>query len=208
MKPLIDNGSIFMRPLIDYRRMESDKERGDPLEGVIKSKRFSNGNLKIHTPNTNKATQIAKITSGHIHESCTSISFLNVFCMYLLSFNENTTADIGKLVDKRVYQGFGDTAILIHNPSEFINRLKKCAESHGYDLLNDKVNYIKLNQFEGDIGPFKKEAKYSYQNEYRIVVANPDRKGTPLTLNIGPLNDICSIFEAHKTSELSFTFND
>jgi hypothetical protein len=68
---------------------------------------------------------------------------------------------------------FGDTAVIIYNPYEFMHRFEESLFNQYGDNVNirlDEVHYYPPNYY-GDLDEFCKSDKYSWQNELRIRVA-------------------------------------
>ena len=108
-----------------------------------------------------------------------------LYCMYAIYDDY--------LVDKRM-RDFGEYAVVIFNPKEFINRVKEyCSANNLYpncspvSYYNEKISSLILN-------PFTKRIKYSYQSEARIYIHN----STPsdyLRITIGNIEDIAYIIK-------------
>lgn len=132
--------------------------------------------------------------------------YYKVYCMYGLTY----------LIDEQGYEKpdsrlkeFGDTAVIILNPDEFLRRLVRGLHQQFGDNINlrvDEVHYYPPDYY-GDLDEFCKFSSYAWQNEMRIRVALLDESNTvigadglirkhliqnkdPITVEIGDISDI------------------
>jgi len=84
---------------------------------------------------------------------------------------------------------FGDTFVLILNPIEFLNRVKRAASQREIEIHHKLVEYVDREKYNGPMGPFRKFKEFFYQNEFRILVSPPESQ-CPYILNIGDISDI------------------
>ena len=92
-------------------------------------------------------------------------------------------------------QEFGNHAVLIKNPSEFIRRVNLSAEKHGYKVHSGLVQY-----YDAEIGTppinspiqtlFLKRKRYEYQKEWRLAVDTGTTGDYPIIIDIGGIEDI------------------
>jgi hypothetical protein len=95
----------------------------------------------------------------------------------------------GELVDKRNFR-FGDSFVLVLNPSEFLNRVFSAARDAGFGYQYGPVQYYDSEEHSGDVGPFRKRSEFAHQNEFRFVVR--PGSGKAIELIVGNLRDITS----------------
>lgn len=155
----------------------SDAVRFDPFDGIDQSLQVKE--ISIAAPGDDW-TPIGGIINPVVFRF-TESERLNVLCMYALSNQRNKPFDTRN-------QAFGETAVLIGNPIEFLRRVKVAATTLGKQAFHGPVKYVNKRTHHGDMGPFKKFSKHSYQNEFRIVLTNGT--GDPCRLNIGDIRDI------------------
>lgn len=146
------DGEVFMRAIAcfgDISRRSSDSQnefRGDVLEGI----------------NYSFGDQVGLIDVLTYREK--------IYCLYALEFDEKTGCFIKP--DNRLLE-FGDTAVIIHNTSEFLHRI--C-----YSMLErfennfwtsfQRVEYDVDFSVERPYDEFCKAISYVYQNEFRIAL--------------------------------------
>ena len=110
--------------------------------------------------------------------------------------------------DERLRE-FGDTAVIILHPNEFLRRVLDALQLQYRDNINfriDEVHYYP-DDYYGNLDEFCKRASFSWQNELRIRIALLDgnqvligedgplrkmliRDREPITLEIGDIRDI------------------
>jgi hypothetical protein len=177
IRPMIENGVLYMNNLPYFWAVEDSSVRGDANDGVDAIRRGTKARIFKQD-----GTEIpASVTSWVLREH-TYAKNTNVLCMY--SLRESSTP-----IDYRVLE-FGDTSLLFTQPQVFFDRLHAAVRREELDARGDLVEYVSDNH-TGEVGPFRKLAMFSWQAEWRLVVHNGP--GGPLILNIGPLNDIARI---------------
>ena len=132
--------------------------------------------------------------------------YCKVFCMYGLTYM--IPEQCYQKPDERLRE-FGDTAVVILNPNEFLNRILQGLNRQYEDNFNfrlDEVHYYPPDYY-GPLDEFCKSASFAWQNEMRMRVAllNPesyiiDEQGRKrkelmqnrdsITVNIGDIRDI------------------
>lgn len=109
---------------------------------------------------------------------------------------------------------FGEYVLIIKNGDEFFNRVKKGLLDAGYGFTRDYVQYYGFNNIEhlkqvqnnnARIAFWKRE-KYSYQQEYRLLVH--DLVDDHLSVDIGDISDISKLLrtEVFLNTYLKITF--
>ena len=94
-------------------------------------------------------------------------------------------------IDERNFS-FGEFAIVVINPQLFCDQVKNTVESEGYFFGCSIIQYYDKATFSGYFQPqdvlYRKEAAYSYQNEFRICINTKTLGETPLILDVGDLS--------------------
>lgn len=173
---LLKYGEIYMKNIDFYRKYElSNPEhlRGDIYECF--------NNISQH--NTIKFLDSdLEINDVTVYENNNTYTGY-LFCMYAIFIdNEN------KNLDSRMFD-FGEYAVIILNPKEFIYRIKKYCKENNLISYCSRVQYYDEKSKDGNLGPFHKREKYSYQNEARIYIQNSNPQDY-FCLNIGSIEDI------------------
>ncbi|WP_417738713.1 hypothetical protein [Rosistilla oblonga] len=177
IRKLLDEGELYLNNLPYFWEVEDGLVRGDANDGVdalhrgTQAKMFKKDGTEIP----------AHITSWVIREH-TAAETKNILCMY--SLRKSTSP-----IDDRVLD-FGDTSLRFTQPEVFYERLCDAVSREKLDFHGDLVEYVP-DSHTGDVGLFRKLAAFTWQAEWRFVVYNGS--GGPLTINLGPLNDIAEI---------------
>lgn len=195
----LQNGLIYMNSLEWFRNHENEK--GDIVVGDSFEAMFHVNAGRLALPDTGEAIEIKDQLIS------TSVSDDYAYCM----FGVNPYSDSFKFTNeqKENIMEFGDTALLILDKDEFVNRIRKVALQEGdevyagfvryYDEKQDSANLI-ISLLSGMHNiAFWKRDKYAYQQEFRFLVHAQGCKDDHLELNIGDIRDISKVF---KTSDI------
>ena len=180
LESLLKRGEIFMNNIEYFRKYEEDMPehlRGDKFECFDL---ISQHNVAFI--DNNPLWKVDDITI--FGDSNTWTGYL--FCMYAVHSNR-----ISEPIDKRMLD-FGDYALIIYHPLEFINRIKRYCNDNCMIANCFPIIYYDEMSKDGLLLPFNKRRKYSYQNEARVYIHSSSPK-TNLTLNIGSIEDIAKI---------------
>jgi hypothetical protein len=210
------NGSVFMRSLYEFGKWNFDAKtkglakemdnsfRGDINEGLAKIVDPKIGDAffnSIFTP------EIKAYIPSMWYIDDNLFKYLKIYSMYSLTYNKNERQF--ERPDERL-RDFGDTAVIIYYPNEFVRRIHHGLFGRFGDNINFKIRqvfYYDLFKDFGDYDIFWKEKFYEWQKEVRMTVglldgneARIDEKGrqfkalipdiNPLTLEIGSIKDI------------------
>ncbi len=180
------DGEVFMRAIAcfgDLSRRSSDSNnqfRGDSLEGFSFSFENhhnpyayiedSNGDISEIEPN-----QVGLIDVLKYREK--------IFCLYALEYSEEGNQFVKP--DQRI-SDFGDTAVIIHNPQEFLYRIcQEMLQRFGNDFWTSfmRVDYNVEFSTSQPYDEFCKSPAYSWQKEFRIALDLAQGKFDPDTLD-------------------------
>ncbi len=195
MDSLFEKGEIYMNSLSFFQNAEENEDgradkkenlsilfSGEGLKGaeITIKQNFENGcNETFITPSGGIISiegQIQDNSSDNTHIYSVSVIDKN-------SISKNST-----LIEPRNFAQGKDFAVLIYNPTEFINRVFCALDKKGIKRGKGKIEYIDENNHCGDVGIYRKYRKFAYQNEFRITAYCDDPN--PLTIEIGSLCDI------------------
>jgi hypothetical protein len=184
---LRDEGILYMNNLPYFWQLEDDEVRGDRHDGL---KEFHRGPFaRAFKDGTELPVRIANWSFRIPPEEPERI---NIFCM--CAFRQP-----GDPIDKRVLR-FGASALVVTDLRAFMARIWACLEKEGTTPCEaDYVEYVP-NDYVGEIGPFRKFERFSWQSEWRMVARGGP--GGPRWLSIGSLRDIAIVVP---TSELDAT---
>ena len=210
----LQDGSVFMRSLYDYgswsvvkRSQAGDQQmksgvQGDVGEGIVRrvDPKVGDEFFNRFDPEIRAVMKDCFYIEDNIYQYC------KVFCMYGLTYM--IPEQCYQKPDERLRE-FGDTAVVILNPNEFLNRILQGLNRQYEDNFNfrlDEVHYYPPDYY-GPLDEFCKSASFAWQNEMRMRVAllNPesyiiDEQGRKrkelmqnrdsITVNIGDIRDI------------------
>ena len=186
-------GHLYAKTLGYYRKLEEetgDADIGDGFEAML---------------HVNKGQLINKST-GEVHElndtllrTMRSDDF--VFCMF--GIYPKTEVFEFSAEQREKLLSFGDTALLILDSEEFINRVKQAATKNGLEVYFDAAQYYNPSEDIGNIwislfkGMWKvalwKRESYRYQQEVRFVFLSEDASKDHVELDIGDISQISEI---------------
>ena len=95
----------------------------------------------------------------------------------------------------------GDFAVWIHQPHEFVKRVKAAADKLGGEMDCRFVDYSRRPPSLGlkDVGLiFRKRKQYRYEREFRFSFESPQKVECPLILDVGDLSDIAKLFRTRE----------
>lgn len=194
----LQGGKIYLNSLKwfrDYENENGDTLVGDNYEGML---------------HVNDGQLINKETGEHISLNDNLISTTSsnafVYCMTFISpnINEFTFSEL----QKEDLKTFGDTALVILDSEEFINRIKQKAAENGYSLLCNIVQYYDEETDNANIWfsllnnidniAFWKRKSYSHQQEFRFVISNAECIEDHIELEIGDISDISEVYKTEQ----------
>ena len=105
---------------------------------------------------------------------------------------------------------FGDFAVRIDQPHEFVERVKAAADKSGVDMRRGFVNYGRIPMPSLGLRDvaliFRKREQFKYEREFRFSFESPQKVEGPLVLDVGDLSDIANLFRTREfNGQLSIT---
>jgi len=213
---LLMDGQVYMRSLYEFGVWNIDAKasgnaeevnnsfRGDIHEGIARNIDPTIGDDFYNT----LPQEMRNVIKNAWYLDDNLFKYLKIYSMYCLTYN--IIDNEYEPPDSRLSE-FGDTAVIIYNPDEFLDRiLLKLSECFG-DNVNfkiDEVEYFDISGHYGDFySAFWKTNFYRWQKELRIAIglldgstSMTDSSGrvvkpliqdlSPLILNIGDIRDI------------------
>lgn len=204
MKALYETGEVYLGTLDSYQHAEGNAERHDPDEGLASVQQMQGARLRFQDHETNEWRDLGEITSGLPRFRNSHLSKLNVFCLFYCEVEDDKRLRLEEVIDLRLTNGFGDAAVLIYQPKEFLGCVKAVAQRLGHKYQAKMVSYVPITNHEGDVGPFLKDERFQHQREFRIVVADTTFPGTCMKLKVGPLKELALLLEVTDIRKLVF----
>lgn len=201
----IQSGKMYLKNLDwfrEYEKQTGDTVIGDMLEGML---HVSQGYMKITDLECNESNFFT------LNDTAIKTSFSNayVFCSTNIVLTKNGVAFNDD--QKQELRTFGDSALIIKNKEEFINRICKAANNMNYKVFYGPVNYYSKDEdnaymfaslVEGIHNiAFWKRYDYSLQQEFRIVLWKEGMHDEHIEFeidNISDISEVLSIDEALK----------
>ena len=176
-------GHIYCNTIKYFRSIEDNGIRGDKNEGKAFLKQVKDVEILI------KGKPVAKSEKAQIYFDHPE-DIGNVFCLYGVqsSLIDPTTKSLQKVEIEKNSKDFGKSALLIHHPEEFLNRISKKLKKKSKEFNFSPVNYFDPKTYEGELSPFYKSNIYEYQNEVRLWI--PNNIEEPYEFFIGDISDI------------------
>jgi hypothetical protein len=188
---LQNEGLLYMNHLQYFWEVE-DEDRGDPFDCIAQVHRGPKMGFTL--PDGKKVFMEGEWT---IRMNPPEHEKINIFCMYALRPLVEGTFP----VDKRNFH-FGEHALLLINPPEFLHRIESALKFQRIRGDGNLVEYVD-DKHTGDLGPFRKLRKFSYQSEWRLVCYNGP--GWPREIRIGSIADISVIIGSDEVNkEITF----
>lgn len=101
--------------------------------------------------------------------------------------------------DERLIE-MGEKTILIYDLSKFFEILGKSIQLLGYDFHREKVRYYDSGNYNGDLTLHRKDIRYEYQNEYRILIYPTNNN--PIKIPLKGLKEISAVVETSKLKNM------
>lgn len=192
---MLREGHLYAKTLQYYRDLEKetgDDEIGDEFEAML---HINKGFLRF--PDTEEEIELNDTRIPTVN----SDDF--VFCMFGIYPVLDSFVFTDKQKEKML--SFGDTALIILDSEELIQRVSVAAKKAGYETHFGAVQYfnpaednanmiISILKGMWNIAFWKRE-KYRYQQEARFVFS-PGNVEDHIELNIGDISDITAILPA------------
>lgn len=199
MEKLLLEGEIYCKNFKFFREEEKGNLRHDQFDGAAHIHQINN--IELINPETKEPFAFADSGQLYFHNHDEQG---NIYCLYGI---ETTTLDLTSKVNKAFGLNmdglnFGDTAVIIFRPGEFLSRIKKEVEKRGFTFHCSPITYYDDKSYQGKLSPFYKSKKYSLQNEIRFWI--PNKLGQDLTFTIGDITDIAGIIPRTDISKLEY----
>jgi len=189
LQQLQDEGLLYMNNLPYFWNIEDEELRGDPLDCAAQVIRGPK--VTMIMPDGNELIVCRDYFCLRIRPL--KPEKINIFCMYALRPLIDGTFPVNKKMQK-----FGNHALLLMNRDEFLHRLELKLKSQEIVGDGDLVEYVS-DEHIGELGPFRKLSRFSYQYEWRLVCY--DGPGDVRKINIGSIRDISVILPTDEVNK-------
>ncbi len=217
----LQSGQLYMKNLkyyVDLETKTTNNYIGDKYDGHFV---IQNADISLYTIDTHEL--IAKFNNAKFSMEFGFLEY-PVFCMFKLDhrnyvseyFNGYNFTVTSKFTEEQISKmaNFGDSVLIIKDSGEFIKRINNGLTDAGYKFVSDDVQYYGLNNSEyfeqvknNDLTTaFWKNEKYSYQQEYRLLVLNC--VDDYLSIDIGDISDITVLLETEKLLKMIIVYQN
>lgn len=186
---LQSEGALYLNTPEYFWQIEDEELRGDPFDCIAKVARGPK--IMISLPDGKQESMEGEwIYRMYPPEP----DKMNIFCMFALRPHIEGNFPI----DKINYR-FGDYALFLINPNEFMQRVQSTLKNEKINYKADLVEYVD-DKYIGELGPFKKLKRFAYQSEWRLVCY--EGPSGPREILIGDISDISVILRSDEINEL------
>lgn len=204
-------GQVRAGVLCSYQKIEDDS-RNDPMEGVLDSSQFEGLKVTIKTPSGYSHT-LSHETGERMTQRIGWAERCNVLCTTASYVNTEWVVPAERFdeVNDRYVRlpedvmKFGDFAVWIHKPHEFVRRVQAAADKMGIPMDCGFVTYGRHPMPDHGMKDvaliFRKREKYKYEREFRFSFESPQKAEGPLILYVGDLNDIARLFRTREFND-------
>lgn len=197
IESLLKTGQIYANTVEFFRGLEAkDEQRRDNSEGAISSFEPKDFSMSLE----DGTTLPLKYENLRMRFYAPEFEKTHLFCMYHVT---PEFAGKGPIIDPRNIE-FGDTALVITDVEEFINRMQSAGEEYGLNI--GPVRYYSLNDDQFNLSVFDKPDFFKHQSEFRFHFS--DTSPGPLEFSIGSLEDIAIVIDSEKLRWTKFEYAD
>jgi hypothetical protein len=204
-------GELYLNTLSFFKRIEKEGSDGrfDSTEAVATWWQPDDILIKLNAPGIGSAEISRKDLAAPVSTSIGAQDYVHVFCLYAVHMTGFELLENGKVkffekgadelrqqlrIDERCFK-FGKFAVVI-SAVPFIKKLREALTSQGHKFKDKLVRYYDDTVFHGTIPtsevPFRKQKRFSYQQEYRVCVYPTVMHDSPITIKIGNISSMCS----------------
>ncbi|MEX2437327.1 MAG: hypothetical protein WD509_01980 [Candidatus Paceibacterota bacterium] len=189
-------GHLFCNTLKYFREIEKkDFNRHDDREGAFKTEVVENPEDYKLSIDGKKAP--VTLTFLRFNEFDSAKEYYKLFCLFGVKRKHVT----GKPFLYEKILKFGEKALIILDLQEFIDRIKKRLNELELEFKCAHVKYYEENGINEKLTAFHKPDKFQYQEEFRILIKEDSK--TPFSFKIGSIEDISTVIDANKLTDLT-----
>jgi hypothetical protein len=214
-------GSLFMNTLSHFKKLESESDDGRPDSTEVIANWWQPDDIliKLSAPGIGEIEISKKDLAAPVSMSFAYHDYMHIFCLYTVHTtgfkidgakilcSEDQVDEIRRQlwIDERS-QKFGKYAVVIR-PDLFMAQVREALK--GREFAYGLVQYYDEATFHGTIPPkeipFRKQKRFSYQQEFRICVHPKIMHNHPITINIGSISKACGkMLSSQLNSQLGF----
>jgi hypothetical protein len=186
---------LYFKSLKDFRSNTKDTSgRLDPRELNVSNKQLKKLTIKISASKELHLHKMENFSAQFMeYLSDSKINCCSFHWLEIEPHNAPSTFN-KKLID------LGDKALLIYNWKRFFDIIDSTLGKQKMEFSRKKVIYYNPKEFNGDLTLHHKDQEYSWQNEYRILIAPTNNM--PLRIPVPGLKKISCIVDTKRLPEL------
>lgn len=199
-------GNLYMNTMSYFKTLENESDSGRPdlTEAIAHWWQPDDILVKFQLPGFGETKISKKDLAAPVSISFDYHNYVHVFCLYAIHTNgfrindgkidctENRVEELRQQlrIDERC-QRFGKYAVIIR-PDLFLAQVREVLK--GREFAYRLVQYYDETTFHGMIPPrdipFRKQKRFTYQQEFRICVYPKIVHNSPITINIGNISNM------------------
>lgn len=204
MEKLLQEGEVFCKTLQYFNTDEYSSLRHDKYDGAAYIEQIKN--IKLYT--ADGKTLLGEAQSGQLYFHNPEDKG-NIYCLYGI---ETETLDLSSGLSSEITKdfnldmnglNFGDAAVIIFDPGEFILRVQKEVKARGFEFQHSPINYYDEKISQGELSPFTKSKKFELQKEIRFWI--PNKLEEDLIFKIGDISDIAFLLPKRDIGKLGYS---
>jgi hypothetical protein len=189
IEDMFENEYLYFKSLRDFRDTIKDGSgRLDPRELNLKNEQLTT----LTVLKDDKEIPLHKVLKGFSGQYMEHLSEPKINCCSLHWMEIEPEQPPSTFNDKLL--GMGDKALLIYDWKKFFEILDQSLENLKLKYSRKKVEYYDPKTFSGDISLHHKNKEFSWQNEYRILIAPTDNE--PLNIPLTGMKEISCVIES------------
>ncbi len=184
IKDLFYNGTIYMSPIQQFRKIEDGELRGDKYEGVSRINNYLPGQLEIPSIGYK-----GNYHTFHMLESYENV-LGNIYSLYCVS-SHGWKNPLDFKIDEKIKR-FGSHCLVIKDNQKFLSLIEAKLQELNVKFRHGFIEYYDKNTVNKKINLFEKPMNFEYQKEFRFYVKRDSIE--PFVFNIGSLANIAELY--------------
>lgn len=184
IKDLFYNGTIYMSPIQQFRKIEDGELRGDKYEGVSRINNYLPGKFEIPSIDYK-----GNYNAFHLIESYENV-LGNIYSLYCVS-SHGWKNPLDFKIDEKIKR-FGSHCLVIKDNQKFLSLIETKLKELNVKFRHGFVEYYNKNTVNKKISLFEKPMNFEYQKEFRFYVERYSIE--PFVFNIGSLANIAELY--------------
>lgn len=192
---------LYFNSLKDFKAKPSDNTgRQDPKELHVTNHQLKTLTIKVNDRDIH-LHKLLKNFNAQANESLHDPK-INCCSLHWMEIEPNEPA---KTYNQLLLQ-LGEKTLIIYDWIKFFDLLDGSLSNMGFKFSRKKVTYYDPKIFDGEISLHHKDLKYSWQNEYRILISPTENK--PLCIPLPGLKRISLVIDTKELETIRIEINN